>query len=226
MGESSEEYDESALRDSVFRLLGRREQSYQELRRKLIQKRWPNDMVDAVLKDFKEKGGDLEILQLWLNLPSELKMTDPNYVGKQKIDIPSIEMDNGKVEVQLLFGELQDKTGGFQPSFPLFLTTLHFQQGGTFEKAVPSSENIFLYVVRGHVKVQDQEVEMRNLVEFENEDGAVKIEANEDAIVLFGHAKPFDEPIVAQGPFVMNSQQEIMQAFRDYQEGKFGEWED
>ena len=56
MGESSEEYDESALRDSVFRLLGRREQSYQELRRKLIQKRWPNDMVDAVLKDFKEKG--------------------------------------------------------------------------------------------------------------------------------------------------------------------------
>ena len=176
-------------------------------------------------RDFKEKGGDLEILQLWLNLPANLKMTDPNYVGKQKKDIPEIELDNGNVKAQLLFGQWKEEEGAFEPNFPLFLSTLHIQEKGRVEKAIPADENIFLYVVRGSVQVQDKKVDFRNLVEFKNLGEKVNIKALEDSIVILGHAEPFDEPIVAQGPFVMNTQQEIMQAFRDYQEGKFGSWD-
>lgn len=176
-------------------------------------------------KEFKEKGGELEILQLWLNLPAKLKMTEPNYVGKQSDEIPLIELDKGKTKVQLLFGQLEKGSGAFEPNFPLLLATLHLQEGGQFERSVPEEENIFLYVVRGAAKVNEEEVPFRHLVEFGHQGEDISIEATDDAIVLFGHAKPFGEPIVAQGPFVMNSQQEIAQAFRDYQEGKFGSWD-
>lgn len=87
-------------------------------------------------------------------------------------------------------------------------------------------ENVFFYVVRGKVKVMGVEIPFRNLIEFNNDGDSIAVEATEDAVIILGHAKPFNEPLVAQGPFVMNTQEEIRQAYQDYQLGKFGSWQD
>ncbi|PSL05663.1 pirin family protein [Cecembia rubra] len=173
---------------------------------------------------FKKEGGNLEILQLWVNLPASLKMTEPRYLGLQKEDITSFTIDNEKVKVQLISGEWDDKMGSFPTLFPIFMSTISMVKSGKVIKNIPSTENIFFYIVRGKVKIQGEEIPFRNLVEFNNDGEILKFEATEDAVVILGHAAPFKEPMVAQGPFVMNTQEEIMQAYRDYQSGKFGTW--
>jgi redox-sensitive bicupin YhaK (pirin superfamily) len=79
-------------------------------------------------------------------------------------------------------------------------------------------------VVKGKLRINGEEAKIHNLVEFNNEGEKLEIEAQEESILLLGHATPFNEPIVAQGPFVMNSQEEIQEAFQDYQNGEFGDW--
>ncbi|WP_425636251.1 pirin family protein [Algoriphagus yeomjeoni] len=174
--------------------------------------------------DFKKNGGDLEILQLWLNLPADKKMMKPSYVGLQEKEIPSFTLDNGKIKVQQLFGEWDGNGGAFEGNFPITMSTIYLEKGGKFEKAISAKENIFFYIVRGSLIVNGEEVNFRNLVEFENQDGSISVEATEDAILILGHAAPFNEPMVAQGPFVMNTQQQIQEAYDDYQAGKFGTW--
>jgi redox-sensitive bicupin YhaK (pirin superfamily) len=166
----------------------------------------------------------LEILQLWLNLPASKKMIQPNYVGLQKEEIPVFEMDGGKLKVQQLFGEWNGIKGAFVGTFPLTMSTIYLKKGGKFEKEVPAEENIFFYIVRGELRVNGEEILFRNLVEFTNSGEKIEVEALEDAILILGHSKPFNEPMVAQGPFVMNTKQEIYEAYQDYQKGKFGTW--
>lgn len=174
--------------------------------------------------EFKEKGGYLEILQLWINLPASKKMTPPRYMGLAKEEIPVLSLDDNKVMVQQLFGEWNGVEGGFEGTSPLNMSTLDIEKTGKFEKEIPSSENIFFYIVRGELLVNGKQIPFRNLVEFTNSGEKLIVEAIEDSILIFGHALPFREPMVAQGPFVMNTQEEIIQAYQDYQNGKFGTW--
>lgn len=176
--------------------------------------------------EFKKNGGDLEILQLWLNLPAKYKMTEPRYIGLQKDEITHIELNEGKARVQLIAGEWNGNQGSFETLTPIFLSTIYLGKGAVIEKNIPSNENIFFYIVRGKVSILGEQIPFRNLVEFNNDGELLKFEATEDAVVILGHAVPFNEPMVAQGPFVMNTQQEIMEAYRDYQLGKLGSWED
>jgi len=170
---------------------------------------------------FKEKGGPLEILQLWLNLPARLKMSQPQYIGKEAEEIPWVEDTENGLAVQVLFGRWKEQAGAFESQYPLFLSSLHMKEGAHFSKSVPKGENVFCYIVRGKVDIDGKKVPFRNLIEFVDGEEEIAFAASEDSIVLLGHASPFGEPIVAQGPFVMNSQQEIIQAYRDFQEGKF-----
>lgn len=174
--------------------------------------------------EFKKEGGDLEILQLWLNLPANKKMIAPKYKGLQKEEIPTFILDNGKVKVQQLFGEWNGTGGAFEGNFPINMSTIYLEKGGKFERSIPEDENIFFYVVRGTLKVNGNEVNFRHLVEFENTGEKVEVEATEDAILILGNAAPFNEPIIAQGPFVMNTHEQIQEAYDDYQAGKFGTW--
>jgi redox-sensitive bicupin YhaK (pirin superfamily) len=173
---------------------------------------------------FKEQGGDLEILQLWLNLPARLKMTTPAYVGLQREDIPQLTLAGG-VSMALIAGQYQGQKGAFESLTDVMMSTLTFRQGGSWQTEVSPQRNIFLYVVRGQIAINGQVVPYRNLVEFEQDGHTLQLEAQGDALLLFGHAEPFDEPLVAQGPFVMNTEQEIREAYRDYQLGKFGTWQ-
>jgi hypothetical protein len=174
--------------------------------------------------EFKKNGGDLEILQLWLNLPANKKMISPNYEGLQKAEIPTLEVDGGKVRIQQLFGDWNGTEVAFKGNFPISMSTIYLEKGGKFEKSIPADENVFFYIVRGTLKVNGEEVTFRNLIEFENQAGEIRVEASEDAILILGNALPFNEPMVAQGPFVMNTEEQIHQAYDDYEAGKFGTW--
>jgi len=173
---------------------------------------------------FMENGGELEILQLWVNLPAKFKMITPKYIGLQKEQIPVAELDKGKVTIDAVSGDWEGAKGAFTPLADIELATLRFAEGGTFKISIPAERNIFFYVIKGSVQVNGEQVKMHQLAEFDNDGSKIKIEASEESIVLFGHALPFNEPIVAQGPFVMNTEEEIMQAYQDYRNGKFGSW--
>ncbi|MGV8879252.1 MAG: pirin-like C-terminal cupin domain-containing protein [Sphingobacteriaceae bacterium] len=81
-------------------------------------------------------------------------------------------------------------------------------------------------MIKGSVSVSGQRAEIHQLVKFNNDEESIKVEAFAESVILFGHALPFNEPIIAQGPFVMNTEQEIRTAYEDYRKGAFGIWED
>lgn len=176
--------------------------------------------------EFKQEGGDLEILQLWVNLPARLKMAEPFYIGKQQEEIPVLQLNEGKVTAQLISGKWKDVAGAFESSTGVFLSTLYLKPGAALQISIPEAHNIFFYVISGELTVNDTPVRALHLAEFNHDGDTLSISTKVDSVLLLGHALPFDEPVVSQGPFVMNTQQEIAQAYQDYRMGKFGSWEE
>lgn len=174
--------------------------------------------------EFKKEGGPLEILQLWLNLPAKLKMTEPHYSGLQKEDIPTQSLDGGKVTMNLISGDWNGASSAFSPQTDVHLATINFSPGGQLNLQIPTDQNIFFYVIKGQFKVNDQTVDATQLVEFINDHEDLNISSTTESTLLLGYAKPFNEPVVAQGPFVMNTEREIYEAYDDYRKGKFGSW--
>ncbi|PWU00048.1 MAG: nuclease PIN [Bacteroidetes bacterium] len=173
-------------------------------------------------KEMQEHGGPLEIIQLWINLPSKLKMSRPNYQGFQKESIPVKTLDNGNVAVNIISGIFGGSNGPVQSITGIQLSTISMKAGGQFETEVDPGRNILLYVMDGEVTVNGTKLTSRTLAEFENDAAGIRIEAGKDSRIVFGNGEPYNEPIVTHGPFVMNTTTEIMQAMRDYQMGKMG----
>ena len=170
---------------------------------------------------FKRDGGPMEILQLWVNLPSRLKMTKPDYVGLQASDIPTFTTDEGRVTVEPVSGVWGEVTAPIQSLIDIQLAVLRFKPHGVLQAPVARGRTVFLYIVAGQVSVGGTAVEPWHLIAL-NDGHAVQIEANSDAVVLLGHAEPIGEPVASHGPFVMNTREEIVQAISDYNAGKFG----
>ncbi len=170
--------------------------------------------------DFKRDGGPMEILQLWVNLPARLKMTAPRYVGAQAEAIPAVTTGSGAT-VHLIAGAFGDATGTVDSLTGVFLSWVEIAAGGSITFSGLEGRDVLLYAVRGMFHVEGTPIAHFHLAELTPGD-AVTITASEPALFLFGHAAPIDEPIVAHGPFVMNSEAEIRQAFLDYQAGRFG----
>jgi redox-sensitive bicupin YhaK (pirin superfamily) len=173
-------------------------------------------------REFLERGGALEILQLWVNLPPALKMAEPAYVGLQREDIPAITLDNGRVSVNLVAGTFNGVTGPVRSLTGVFMSTIALRDGGRLLVTGLTGRSVFLYVVRGRVEVGPDQAEACHLVELNAEGDALDLSAETDALLLFGHADAIDAPVVSHGPFVMNTREEIVQAIQDYQAGKFG----
>jgi redox-sensitive bicupin YhaK (pirin superfamily) len=171
---------------------------------------------------FKRDGGPMEILQLWVNLPSRLKMTAPAYVGLQAEDIPTFTTDDGRVTVEPVSGRWGDVEAPIQSLIDIQMAVVRFRPDGVFEAPVAAGRNVFLYVVKGEVRVGGAPVQPWNLIALNDDGDGVRIEASSDAIVLLGHASPIGEPVFSHGPFVMNTRDEIIQAIEDYNAGKFG----
>ncbi|MET0963808.1 MAG: pirin family protein [Noviherbaspirillum sp.] len=172
---------------------------------------------------FLEAGGPLEILQLWVNLPSRLKMSSPRYTGLQKDAIPALPTADGRGEVRLIAGSLDGVSGPFESLTGVFMSTVTLKAGGAVSFPDVRGRNVFLYVVSGTVRVAGEAAQQHRLIELNDDGDSVDIAADSDAVLLFGHAEPIGEPVVAHGPFVMNTRAEIQQAARDYMDGKFGD---
>jgi redox-sensitive bicupin YhaK (pirin superfamily) len=173
-------------------------------------------------EDFKHNGGPLEILQLWINLPARLKMTTPRYQGVQREEIPVLVSDKDRASVQLIAGAWGGQTGPIQSLTGVFMSTVELKAGARVGFGSLSGRNVFLYLVRGEAKVDGVSVAPWSLAQLDLEGDTVEIVAEEDAFLLFGHAQPIGEPVVAQGPFVMNTREEIVHAIDDFNAGRMG----
>lgn len=171
--------------------------------------------------EFLEHGGPLEILQLWVNLPSRLKMTAPRYIGLQREQLPVVETDGGRVSVTVISGSISGITGPVEPLTDVAITTIAFRSGGRLSMPVLRRHTLFLYVVHGTIEISETSATAFHLVELNNDGDTIVIEASSDALVVFGHASPLDEPVVAHGPFVMNTREEIVEAIHDFHAGRF-----
>lgn len=174
--------------------------------------------------EFREKGGPIEILQLWVNLPSHLKETEPSYIGLQKNEIPTITV-NDQVTVNLISGSWEGQKAPIQSISNIDLFLVDMKKDGSLVVDIAAERTVLFYVLRGNVTVNGTDVQTNEIIEFEHEGDTISIESNEDTFILFAHALPSNEPLAANGPFVMNTPAEIRQAYVDYNEGKFGIWQ-
>jgi redox-sensitive bicupin YhaK (pirin superfamily) len=165
--------------------------------------------------EFLERGGPLEILQLWINLPARLKFTEPGYTGLQKSAIPSFADDGATIN--LISGTWNGHRGPIESITDVHMMTAELKAGARVVLPAPRDRNVFFYIVRGKLTLGDA----FHLLDMNDDGDEVEIEAIADSFILFGHATPLREPVVAHGPFVMNTRQELLDAIRDYQAGKF-----
>jgi hypothetical protein len=170
----------------------------------------------------EQENGELEGFQLWINLPSSLKLSDPEYMDVPNHHIPEYQFTGGSVRV--LLGESQGVKGPVQrPVTDPKLLDIHLHKGTTFQEPIPHTHTAFFYVYRGCVRVANIEVLPGQLAILSHLEGQslLELHANSDAKVLLIAGRPLKEPIAAHGPFVMNTQNEIIQAVEDYQSGRF-----
>jgi redox-sensitive bicupin YhaK (pirin superfamily) len=173
-------------------------------------------------REFMQAGGPLEILQLWVNLPPALKMTEPRYTGLQRDQIPVLDSDDGKVRMHLVSGEYGGVSGPFESLTGVFMSTVEMKAGGRLYLDKLLERNVFLYVVRGVIHIAPDTISAFHLAELDTVADELEILAEQDCLLLLGHAEPIGEPVVSHGPFVMNTREEINQAILDYQAGRFG----
>jgi redox-sensitive bicupin YhaK (pirin superfamily) len=173
-------------------------------------------------ESFSKTGGDFQMVQLWVNLPAKDKMSAPKYQAIENASIPKVPVENGYVEV--IAGEFQGTKGKASTFTPVHLFNAHLQSGGKAEFSFPADYNTCIIVVEGEIQINDadEHVPVDHFVLFENEGETFHIEATEHSKILILSGEPIREPIASHGPFVMNTRQEIMQAFHDFEAGKFG----
>src|SRR5215468_2908048 len=179
-------------------------------------------------REFQQTGGTLHGVQLWVNLPKRDKMVRPRYQEIPGTNIPSARTDDGKVGVRVLAGESFGVRAVIETHTPIFYLDFVIQPGGKVVQPVDPSFNAFAYVIEGEVRVGNPSVPVArgNMVAFERDGDAIQMEALPDSpkparVFLIG-GRPLDEPVARYGPFVMNTPQEIQQAFDDYRAGRMG----
>jgi quercetin 2,3-dioxygenase len=173
-------------------------------------------------KTQRENGGKMEIIQLWMNLPAALKMTEPNYQGLQETEIPNWISADKKTHVAVISGEYLGVKGAANSLTGLEMFNIKIESGGEMTYHPAAGRNVLLYVLDGEVLVNDKLVLGKQLPIFDVSDGEIVISTTSQARFILGSGDPINEPMVSQGPFVMNTTTEILQAMRDYQMGKMG----
>jgi redox-sensitive bicupin YhaK (pirin superfamily) len=175
-------------------------------------------------KGFAKSGGILEMVQLWVNLPAKDKMADAGYQTILDGDIPNIPLKNQAGSLRLIAGEFDGHTGPARTFTPIDVWDLRLKGGKLLTLDLHEGRNTALVVLHGTVQVNGQEsVGEGQLAVFDRDGDQLALEATQDAVVLLLSGEPIDEPIVGHGPFVMNTEQEIHQAFADFQSGRFGQ---
>ena len=171
-------------------------------------------------KDFSKKGGTFQMVQLWVNLPAQYKMSAPQYQEIKKEMMGRLTFEGGLLEV--IAGNYKDIKGPASTFSPLHVFNLHLESQAEFILELPENFNTGLLAIKGSVTIQDQSVPSDHFSLFQNAGSTISIKASTSATLLVLSGQPLDESIVAYGPFLMNRWEEIEQAVEDFNNGKFG----
>lgn len=174
--------------------------------------------------EFSKRGGTLDMVQLWVNLPARDKMGAPGYQTLLDAQIPSIELPEGAGRVRVIAGRFDNHAGPARTHTPMDVWDIRLRQGHHAELPVADGRTLALVVLKGTVRINGgQPVGEAQLVTFDRSGEDVFVDADSDATLLLLSGEPIDEPVVGYGPFVMNSQAEIAQAVNDFNSGRFGQ---
>jgi len=170
-----------------------------------------------------EGSREQEIVQLWINSPSTKKMIPPEYFYLPEESIPTFSSEDGKIKNKLIAGKYANQKGKVIPQSELMIIWGKSQQGGEQQLMFREEYNSMLYLIKGSMSIKGYGlVEKEHLVVFDKVGEYLQMSVNEEAEFIVLSGKPIDEKVTQQGPFVMNTQTEILEAMRDYQMGKMG----
>jgi redox-sensitive bicupin YhaK (pirin superfamily) len=181
--------------------------------------------AEGPTKDFVKKGGTLEGIQLWLNLPAKDKMITPNYQHIQSDKMPVIKDVSGNISLKVVAGSLNDKHGLITTQTAVNVFMVETTGEGEMEVSIPNSHESCVYLLDGEVQINNSDVLSKGniqMVVFNTDGDAIKFEATKESKLLILSGEPIKEKVTQYGPYVMNTQTEIMEAMRDYQQGKMG----
>ena len=171
-------------------------------------------------QEFAREGGNMEIIQLWVNLPREFKMTPPKYQDIKKESIPVIREDG--FEISLVAGDYKGHKGPASTFTPIMAMMVYFNRGAKTAIEIPSGFNAMVYLLDGSLESKGTTVDAYQLAVFDREGQGIELNATTGGKLLLLAGEPVNEPVVSYGPFVMNYPGEIKQAVMDYEMGKMG----
>jgi hypothetical protein len=167
------------------------------------------------------------MVQLWVNLPAKVKMSPPKYQAITNNEMGKFQLPDGAGVIEIIAGIYHDVKGPAFTFTPVTLMNAKLEPGGKAAFSFPAGYNTCALVIEGSIIVNGTDkAGSDHFVLFRNDGEDIAIEASEEATVLIMSGEPIDEPIAAHGPFVMNTQTEIMQAYADLNKGRFGFLED
>jgi redox-sensitive bicupin YhaK (pirin superfamily) len=178
-------------------------------------------------KEFSKRGGLFQMVQLWVNLPARFKMTPAKYQAIENNMMGKHILSDGKSEVDVIAGEYKGTKGPAFTFTPLSMLSAKLEKGITADFSFDKEHNTGVLVIEGSVKINGvKEAAENSFVYFAHDGENFTIEAENNSIVLIISGEPINEPIAPYGPFVMSTEAEIKQAYKDYYEGKFGHLDD
>lgn len=173
-------------------------------------------------EDFTRLGGTLEMVQLWVNLPATEKLSPPRYQELRAQEIPHVSLANGAGSLRVIAGEFQGVTGTARTVTPINVWDVQLQADQATELELPVGHTAVLIVQTGAVSLNGNTAQAVELVQFERSGSTVPVQAHSDSRLLVLTGEPLNEPVAGQGPFVMNTRDEIQQAIDDYRAGRMG----
>ena len=181
--------------------------------------------AEAPTKEFVKKGGELEGIQLWLNLPAKDKMMMPNYQHLEDKQIPKLFSEDKKVQFNIIAGKHKQESGLIKTQTDVNVFSAKATEGGKMEIEISEKHQSLIYLLEGEILVNNSETLEKGknqMITFNQDGSTVVFEAIKESVILILSGEPIKEKISQHGPFVMNTETEILEAMRDFQDGKMG----
>ena len=173
---------------------------------------------------FAEKGGAFEMVQLWVNLPAKDKMAAPGYQGITAGQIPQVALPDQAGTARIIAGQYGEATGPARTFSPMNVWDLRLTAGHRVAFDLAAGQTTALFVLRGAIRIGEHHmVRAAELAVMERDGSRLEFEVSDDTTLLLLNGAPLNEPIVGHGPFVMNTEREIIQAIDDFNSGHFGQ---
>ena len=177
-------------------------------------------------KEWSKKGGMMQMVQLWVNLPAKHKMDPPKYQPIRREEFGQVVLPDNKGVIEVIAGKFNGVQGPASSFTPIEMYNARLHYGADVQFSFPQNYNTAFLIVEGYVTVNGKMAATNHLVLLANDGTDVRLQSQENAVVLILSGEPINEPIVPYGPFVMNTKQEILDAYHDLNKGKFGFLED